>query len=493
MTSAAVYALHASRVRPGPRAADAGGLLARVRQVIGSLSRRDVRAGRRNRAHATPVAETTVEEARALVATAVRDGGRAGALVVVDVPPGSGKSHVARELLPPGENWEEVPSVMLTPTAALALQHFHRTGGQLHLGVLHEVRDQRGELLRDVCKKPKEVESAYKLGLSAAPVCARCEHARSCSARDVVGDRARGVLSVHDSVGKFDDLPPIVDEWPNSTLETFEIPANGLVDIVERRVDARPPRRRAQTIEAYALAELAWTAARDALLAWAAAVEAGQVGDSDVRSAAANSRAPAVGWESLETISPAEGAPEGVGPAEGSPLAGFFRWDWALKGVALQQYKADVATVVALWKAARPDARFERTAKGGWLVTRLAGVLYALQTRGGSLLASGAPAAVLVALRGQCAAGRADLYGQPRTEIRRVPNVADGRSITRVMVSTTDATTRKLKRDRGSTLLGRVFADIQRRAEAFGAKPEEIAVFVAKAFEPAARMAIPGA
>jgi len=386
----------------------------------------------------------------AVIDGAVREAGVGYRLVVTDTPPGSGKSHHVRGLLARGAIRPGEAGVLLTPTVALAMQHHERTGAELHAGPRH-VLAGRGE-----CRKPGEVDFAYSLGLTAAPVCMNCEHRKECTARDYVGDPSKGVLATHERAGEFAAAERIVmvDEWPNAALRTRKLPKSGLVDAIERVVP--PCKRDGSPVEGRAEA-LAWAreiegGTFDAYTRWLAGLACGSTPHVHLHPSASVKRA------------------ERSGPVP----AGFI--DAAM--AALSTYRRDVEIAVGVWRSSRADARFSDDGDC-WTVTGLVDVLWTLKQRGGLLLASGAPAGILRALR-------------PDVDLRRVERVADGRAIRRVMVSTADMSTRKLKTERGAVLLKRVIADVVRRAEEFGAQPAEVAIFTAKAFSGVVASAAPG-
>jgi hypothetical protein len=378
---------------------------------------------------------------------------------------------------------------LLAPTVALALQHHERTGAELHASPRHAIPG-RGE-----CKKTEDVAFAHSLGLTAATVCMGCPFRVGCTARDTVGDREKGVIATHEHVGKFPDEVIFIDEMPNTTLHVSRLPKSGLVDALARVTLA-------SASEWLAIAQ-----------AWAREIEAGTFGE-EARWKASRLESPPIKHQDVQYVEMLERWNAPV-PERAARRAAEERRRAAWKARATQKqndesaartaarraehanapertYRADVAIAVGVWKSAREDAKFFD--KGDhWEVARLANVLYALQTRGGLLLASGAPAAVLGALRPQGEAGRGtQLEGRPAVEIRRVDRVTDGRPVRRVMIKTANMTTRKLKTQRGVVLLGRVLADIRHRAQAFGAKTEEIAIFTAKVFASMVAKAAPG-
>jgi len=382
-------------------------------------------------------------DAAAILDAAARDAGIGGRFVVVDLPPGSGKSHHARGLLPRGVVRYQ-GGVLLTPTVALAQQHHERTGAELRAGPLHPIRG-RGE-----CKQPDEVKFAYSLGLSAAPVCMACPHRQDCTARDAMGDADKGIITTHERAGEFAGERPVwVDEWPNTSLRTWTLPKSGLVEAIERVVPER--HRDGSPIEG-----------REELLAWARDIEAGRFDTTARWLAALSTTPPPVFMRNSRTVEAAE---------RGQSTIFDFKKH--------RTYRKDVQVAIGVWRAARADARFTDAGEE-WALTGLVDVLWMLRKWGGLLLASGAPAASLKALR-------------PDVELRRVERIADGRPIRRVMVQMADMATRKLKSEPGRARLQRVVRDVEHRAREFGARPDEVAVFVAKDLAGVVASALPAA
>ncbi len=415
---------------------------------------------------------STLEQVRDLIDTSARVAGIGQRAVGLDTPPGSGKSHKGRELSVPDVIRQGQKVALLVPRVALGLQHYARTGAQLHASPIHAIPG------RTECKQPNEIKWAHDLGLSGGTVCRNCPFREGCTARSPVGDPARGVIAMHEHAPKFPDHVLFIDEWPNSPLNNFDLPKTGLVAALERVVSRNG-------------GHVDWL--KDAL-PWARKIatttDPADLIDSPERWIASQLNPPPLPYYSSAGVDAAErGVFAAVLAREDPPFSeprNFFNYISSEQRQKLKAfdknartYRSDVEIALGVWKSARKDARF-RDKGNVWEVVRLADVLYEFQDRGGLLLASGAPEGPLRALR-------------PDLEYHRVGGVADGRRIKRVMVKTANMATSKLNDpQRGKALFGRVLADVARRAQEFGAQPDEVAIFVAKRFAKQVADSIPG-
>jgi hypothetical protein len=356
----------------------------------------------------------SLEEGERIIEAGLRKGGIGQVLSVLDVPCGVGKSHIARRLLPAGEILEGTQTVLLSPTNALATQHREACGAEQHAGVAAEIPG------RDLCVQPKVVAKLHELGLSSKYACQTCPNREGCKVAEPIGDRAKGMVSTHAMLHRFDEGKHlvIIDEMPAVT-ESFEIDLKAIP-------------------EAMKACKRDWALG---IGAWASALCSGRV-DENARTQA-------------------------LFQSETPETAKIPTYGEHFDGERMQKTFAPIQTARDVRRAAHPSSRIV-FADGKARVTRLSAPMAYLQERGGSLLAAGASETLLRAVR-------------PDLEISHL-YVQDPVSIERVLVKTSDASTRKLLAD--PARLGRIVSAAKARA---AGRP---ALFMcAKALEPSIRAA----
>ena len=296
-------------------------------------------------ARSVPCPYVTIQAAEEAIVAALRRGGVGGRWVVVDVPPGIGKSHIARLLLAQGALHEGMPSALLCPTNALATQHRVACGAQQIAGVRADIPG------REVCQQLPTVNALHALGLSSKYACVSCPHAPECTVADPIGDKRQGVVTTHAMLHRFEAgrTNLIFDEMP-------EISEAFLITVA----DIRP------ALEACARD---W---RDGIAAWAYSLAAGL---PDERAREQARLLPAI--------------PETHKQAS---------YGLHFNGERMRKTFAPLQTAVRLREAAEASAIFEFS-MGCVKVTKLSRTLEHIRTHGGAHLAAGASETICKAIR----------------------------------------------------------------------------------------------
>jgi hypothetical protein len=371
-------------------------------------------------------APITLDEIETRAVAFMRAGGKGGALCVLDVPPGTGKSHWARSLIARDVAVPGFVGALLAPTTTLATEHRERCGA-LQLGGIDA--DVPG---RPPCQYPQTVKMLQSAGLPGGLACAQCAAKQGCRTRQGVGNARFGIVGTHEMLPRVlrehDRLILFIDELPKNLLESFEITRADisllLSPATERFAFARP-------------VKVDWISQIET---WARYLETGEGDESAARASA----------QSADDLPPLGFTPHGQ-PSPGN--AERIR----LAAVALQ-----------IRRAADDEAKIERTADGVRVMLP-SPVLSHLVTHGGFLLTAGAPDALLRNLRED-------------VQILRF-EVTDGcEGIERVLVEMSEANTRALKADKPR--VSRIVADILKRAAR-----RKTVIFCAKAIEPWVREA----
>jgi len=376
--------------------------------------------------------------------------------VVVVVPPGGGKTDAMIETLKdagPGG-----PVRLLSPYTKRSLAAFSKiaakNGGLGPEFFASPVHDLPG---RSICLKKQAVEAAQKLGLTAAAVCRLCEHQETCTAKETIGDEDLGTVATHMHASVFAGEAGLrFDEMPSILAAEICI-----------------PKQRAYTaVDAAVAIDFK---GRDALLAWAAAIDAGRIDDPSrgLAREATKGRALPIPIGEQALLAGSEESDDEKPQGGQQDLASGLR-----RQLKTRRENARIAAAVA--RVSRVDADFADCGSY-WHVLMLTDALYHWRMHGG-IIASATPR--LAALRNL----------RPDCDVIYVA-APDGRKITRIASKTWDLTTFKLKKPDGRARFAQATEDAfdLARREMPDLTNEETVIFCAQAFVAWAKALLPGA